>query len=145
MPMNIGQRKKLRSTLKDKDSVENMFDILRQIVIENLSSLETSENYLKDSPQQKFILSQSRRLFSDMNCLMDIIEAITLNALDERDSLLNLTNIYLSTEKERKPQLTELSNKVRQQENEIKEFQKHKAPLEWLDDYFKHSSETSTQ
>jgi len=76
----------------------------------------------------------------DIGTLLEIMEAITINSIEQRDLLLQLVHSYMQSDRQKGDTLKNLETKLKEQEEEIK---KHRPNLEWLQNYFRKSAETT--
>jgi hypothetical protein len=146
MPFTDDDRKRLYESLKSKENVNTFFAKNREKLFSDNKALKDKfqllVNHLQQNPESLKpadmmdmlgILTTST--FQAMSDLMDIVEIAFLSNIQTRERLVDVAG---KSGNEQKEEIAKLKK-------EISDINKHKDNLEWLDKYFKKSSETSSE
>ena len=132
MFFTVGQRKALAGGLLDKNNVERFFDSVRNYITQQQGQYEYVMRQAAGNPILESLAKQKKTYLSDYNFLIDVMEAITLNSIEQRELLLKLADTYLTSDNQLKIETQQLKDKVASQEKEIKELAQHKDILQWM-------------
>jgi predicted nucleic-acid-binding protein len=126
-------------------------NLLRKILSDEESSTELYEKVRKDFTDiiQKYSSSRNSekaKLYDDLALLLNLVEALNINANEDRKRMDSVIESLLKTQEERDKTIKQLQQGLQDRNKELTEFkEKHGTQLGWIDKFFQRASETSPE
>jgi hypothetical protein len=127
-------RNLIKKILSDRESTDELYEKLRNDFTKLLEDYNLSGN------------NKMARAYDDILHLVNLLDALTINTIEDRERTEKLIQSLLETQEEKDKIIQQLQEEVRNRESEIAEFRaKYGKQLGWIDKFFKRASETTPE